>query len=303
MSESKKIFYINGLPISLKSKTITQTLFRSNINALAELPGEPGATINLYSTDDSASILKTSDSPERAIAYTPYGYRLNIPTMPLLGFNGELLNHTPGFYLLGTGHHRAYSPTLMRFICPDPISPFGLGGMSTYAYCGNDPINKVDPSGHFRLPKPIRNLFGRKKLLTKKVETYNKELLSRVSAIEKIDPPSLPKSPKEYYLASERLKIMLNNVPSEPQQLSAEAQIYRAKYYPNTEKILKELISDTSFKYLDLNATQRKYEILGQPYKAAEAESLAEKRALEIRAQGSTRISVINDNLIINTFG
>jgi RHS repeat-associated protein len=40
---------------------------------------------------------------------------------------------------------RAYSPTLGRFMQPDPI--LQAGGMNLYAYVGNDPINGLDPSG------------------------------------------------------------------------------------------------------------------------------------------------------------
>ncbi|NLA01594.1 hypothetical protein GTA07_14335 [Rhodococcus hoagii] len=39
-------------------------------------------------------------------------------------------------------------PTLMRFSAPDSLSPFNEGGLNAYAYCGCDPINHEDPSGH-----------------------------------------------------------------------------------------------------------------------------------------------------------
>lgn len=62
-----------------------------------------------------------------------------------MGFNGEL-HETQGWQLLGNGR-RAYNPILMRFHSPDPLSPFGRGGINAYAYCGNDPINRTDPTG------------------------------------------------------------------------------------------------------------------------------------------------------------
>jgi len=55
-----------------------------------------------------------------------------------------------GGYPLGHGY-RMYLPGLMRFSAPDDCSPFGSGGINPYAYCAGDPVNRVDPSGHFGL--------------------------------------------------------------------------------------------------------------------------------------------------------
>ncbi|HEY3985132.1 RHS repeat-associated core domain-containing protein [Cedecea sp.] len=65
-------------------------------------------------------------------------------------FNGERLDPVSGTYHLGNGY-RAYSPVLMRFICPDSWSPFAEGGINPYAYCKDDPINRADPSGHMSI--------------------------------------------------------------------------------------------------------------------------------------------------------
>ncbi|MGH8037696.1 MAG: RHS repeat-associated core domain-containing protein [Stenotrophomonas sp.] len=69
----------------------------------------------------------------------------------LVGFNGEL--HEPGSHwqILGNGR-RVYNPVLCRFHSPDPLSPFGRGGVNAYAYCGCDPVNYTDPDGTFALP-------------------------------------------------------------------------------------------------------------------------------------------------------
>ena len=46
---------------------------------------------------------------------------------------------------------RYYSPELCRWISPDSIEyldPESINGLNLYVYCGNDPINYIDPDGH-----------------------------------------------------------------------------------------------------------------------------------------------------------
>jgi RHS repeat-associated protein len=79
--------------------------------------------------------------------YTAYGYSERPSNTTVLGFNGERLAVELASYLLGNGY-RGFSPVLMRFHSPDSLSPFGQGGLNSYAYCSNEPVNRRDPTGH-----------------------------------------------------------------------------------------------------------------------------------------------------------
>jgi RHS repeat-associated protein len=81
----------------------------------------------------------------RASVYGAYGERNGSSDRSHSAFAGEVLEAGAGWYMLG---ERAYSPALRRFIAPDGASPFDGGGVNRYAYCGGDPVNRIDPSGH-----------------------------------------------------------------------------------------------------------------------------------------------------------
>ncbi|WP_225933167.1 RHS repeat-associated core domain-containing protein [Pseudomonas maumuensis] len=87
-----------------------------------------------------------TSSGRTAIAYTPYGWRPAPQEPSMTEFTGQLREVELGCYLLGNGH-RAFCPSLMRFFSADVMSPFGTGGVNSYAYCQGDPINKIDPTG------------------------------------------------------------------------------------------------------------------------------------------------------------
>lgn len=107
----------------------------------------------LIATDIQGSVLHGLEATQpQAYAYSAYGSR--DPTLDLLhlpGFNRERADPVTGHYLLGNGY-RAFNPVLMRFNSPDSASPFGRGGLNAYAYCTGDPVNRVDPSGHWPVP-------------------------------------------------------------------------------------------------------------------------------------------------------
>jgi RHS repeat-associated protein len=117
---------------------------------LARHDSGQNAGVRLSGTDQQQSVLSEITGDEHSkIAYSPYGY-YQVQEEPFnpTGFNGEQFDSLTGLYLLGNGY-RAYSPALMRFHSPDSMSPFGSGGLNPYAYCLGDPINRVDPTGHF----------------------------------------------------------------------------------------------------------------------------------------------------------
>ncbi|WP_353100978.1 RHS repeat-associated core domain-containing protein [Myroides odoratus] len=104
--------------------------------------------VTLTASGQNESLLwsvKNSDSQGELHQYGAYGQGEAEEDLP--AFNGERKDPISGHYHLGNGY-RSYSPVLMRFTCPDSMSPFGAGGINAYAYCAGDPINLIDPSGH-----------------------------------------------------------------------------------------------------------------------------------------------------------
>lgn len=112
----------------------------------------------LLMTDMQRSALMGSGASWKMRAYTPYGYAL-LGTGPITAFAGERHDSTSGCYLLGNGY-RSYSPGLLRFLSPDTLSPFDLGGFNAYAYCAGDPVNRSDPSGRGPLDWLVQAIFG-----------------------------------------------------------------------------------------------------------------------------------------------
>lgn len=76
----------------------------------------------------------------------------------MLGFNGVPHEVHAPWQFLGNGY-RVYNPVLMRFHSPDSLSPFGRGGLNPYAYCIGDPLNRIDPDGHWSF-NFLANLVG-----------------------------------------------------------------------------------------------------------------------------------------------
>jgi len=95
----------------------------------------PGHVIGL--TDSLGAVVD-------AYRYKPFGEvetETNVTGQPLRFMGRELDPATNLYYV----RNRWYDPSLARFNSEDPIGI--AGGINTYAYAGNDPINLRDPSG------------------------------------------------------------------------------------------------------------------------------------------------------------
>ena len=75
-------------------------------------------------------------------------------------YRGYYFDTETGLYWVQT---RYYNPQWCRWISPDSLSyldPETAHGLNLYAYCGDDPVNFADPSGHDSLPNWVMWLIG-----------------------------------------------------------------------------------------------------------------------------------------------
>ncbi|MDP9782228.1 RHS repeat-associated core domain-containing protein [Pseudomonas fluorescens] len=156
-------FYCKNRLVTEIQGAVQRNIFQHDDVLLAQRHREE-ATVDttLLVTDQQRSVLNALDATRpHPLAYMPYGHRpVENGWLGLLGFNGDRPEPMTGHYVLGNGY-RAFNPVLMRFNSPDELSPFGKGGINSYAYCLNDPVNRKDPGGYFSisgLVKPFKYL-------------------------------------------------------------------------------------------------------------------------------------------------
>ena len=115
-------------------------------------------SVYYFHQDHIGSSNVITDSTGKQVAcyeYKPYGETSKVSGSfsTDIRFTGQRLDSSTSFYYYGA---RYYDPELGRFIQPDTIvaSPFDPQDLNRYAYCRNNPINYVDPTGH-------KNIFAR----------------------------------------------------------------------------------------------------------------------------------------------
>jgi len=85
------------------------------------------------------SRLPDSTASANDVRYAAFGTESWVKATPF-GYNSEYKDPETGFQYLG---ERYYMPELGRFTQEDPAQQ----GTNLYIYCGNDPVNRIDPSG------------------------------------------------------------------------------------------------------------------------------------------------------------
>ncbi|MVV46968.1 RHS repeat-associated core domain-containing protein [Pseudomonas sp. PB120] len=155
-------FYRKNRLVTEIQGAMKYSIFQSGDLLLAQQRSEANALdTTLLVTDQQRSVLHTLEAnrQRRPVAYSPYGHHHpENGLLSLLGFNGERPDPVTGHYVLGNGY-RAFNPVTMRFNGPDGFSPFGKGGLNSYAYCLGDPVNLSDPNG--TNPPFLSRMFGK----------------------------------------------------------------------------------------------------------------------------------------------
>ena len=111
----------------------------------------------LYQRNIQGDILGIYDDEGNQVgeyAYDGYGNQVivkdegGIANLNPFRYRGYFYDEETGLFLVSS---RYYDPETGRFISPDDISyldPCSINGLTLYAYCGNDPVNRWDPTGH-----------------------------------------------------------------------------------------------------------------------------------------------------------
>lgn len=102
---------------------------------------------------DVVGICSSSGALIGEYVYDAWGNLLEEPTNGVLlanpfRYRGYYYDSSIGLYYLNS---RYYDPETGRFLNEDLVSylePETIGGINLYAYCLNDPVNNIDPSGH-----------------------------------------------------------------------------------------------------------------------------------------------------------
>ena len=145
--------YIGSLFEKDSGGKITKHIFVGSTRvASALLRNNEAAEAIYYHSDHLGSSNVITDKDGKLVQYceyTPYGSLARNEGTDLAShkFTGKELDNT-GLYFYGA---RYYDPEIGRFVTADTIvqAPYDPQTLNRYAYCRNNPIKYIDPSGHW----------------------------------------------------------------------------------------------------------------------------------------------------------
>ena len=139
--DNTMLFYYdqNGAPQSVR---YNGTLYNYVLNLqgdVVQIRDTDGNLVVQYLYNAWGKVLKVVDADGNTVT-SGVGYENP------LRYRGYYYDWESGFYYLNS---RYYDPEIGRFISPDSYVSTGQGliGYNMYAYCGNNPVARVDPSG------------------------------------------------------------------------------------------------------------------------------------------------------------
>ena len=131
---------------------VTKHIFMGSTRICSIETGTSATHVYYYHQDHIGSSNVTTDETGAVVnilEYTPYGEisRNTGNYSTDRRFTGKIYDETSALYYYGA---RYYDPELGRFITADPTiqHPFDPQDLNRYAYCRNNPINYVDPTGY-----------------------------------------------------------------------------------------------------------------------------------------------------------
>ncbi len=132
-----EILYIdNAIGLGYNKYNGQKYVYRKNLQGdIVAILDECGCTRGTYEYDAWGKIIWQGGS--ELLTINPFRYR------------GDYYDEETGLYYLNS---RYYDPETGRFISPDSLKylePETCNGLNLYAYCGNNPINYIDPTGCF----------------------------------------------------------------------------------------------------------------------------------------------------------
>lgn len=148
---SQYIYDVDGRLIALANGGKLYNLLLDNHNNVIGVTDENSNLVEKYSYDAWGKIISSPDKPISQFLYSSYFY-----------------DQDAGLYVNGP---RLYDPTLGRFMSKDPL-PIDLEqsiGRNEYIYCFNDPVNYVDPDGHWGIKNFMNDVAAAAKAAANKI--------------------------------------------------------------------------------------------------------------------------------------